>query len=173
MDPVALITTDHREVEQLFARARAGATTDTDAVATIVRELSMHAAAEEQVVYPALRRTGDDGDRLADQAIAEHQRAKELLVRLDRDAGDRAALDELVQAITQHVQEEERDLLPRLRAELDDDAYGALGDAFDKAKRMAPTHPHPHAPNTPPGNVVAGAAAAVVDRARDAISGDR
>jgi hypothetical protein len=38
---------------------------------------------------------------------------------------------------------------------------------------MAPTHPHPHAPSTPPGNVVAGAAASIVDKARDALRGNK
>ncbi len=40
-----------------------------------------------------------------------------------------------------------------------------------KAKGLAPTHPHPHAPNTPPGNIVGGAAAAV-DKVRDAVRRD-
>jgi hypothetical protein len=32
---------------------------------------------------------------------------------------------------------------------------------------LAPTHPHPNAPDTPPGNVVGGAAAGMLDKARD------
>jgi hypothetical protein len=32
---------------------------------------------------------------------------------------------------------------------------------------MAPTHPHPRAPDTPPGNLVAGAAAGAIDKAED------
>jgi len=34
---------------------------------------------------------------------------------------------------------------------------------------MAPTHPHPNAPDTPPGNMVLGAVAALADRFRDAM----
>jgi hypothetical protein len=40
------------------------------------------------------------------------------------------------------------------------------------AKKFAPTRPHPQAPNTPPGNVIAGAAAAVTDKARDMLKRD-
>jgi len=39
---------------------------------------------------------------------------------------------------------------------------------MEKAKAFAPTRPHPRAPDEPPGNVVAGAAA-VVDRGRDLV----
>jgi hypothetical protein len=34
---------------------------------------------------------------------------------------------------------------------------------------MAPTHPHPNAPDTPPGNMVLGPVAALADRFRDAM----
>jgi hypothetical protein len=40
-----------------------------------------------------------------------------------------------------------------------------LAQALEAAKRFAPTRPHPRAPDTPPGNIVAGAAAGVVDKA--------
>ena len=43
-----------------------------------------------------------------------------------------------------------------------------LGKRYVKAKEAAPTHPHPHAPDSPPGNVVLGPVAALVDRVRDA-----
>jgi hypothetical protein len=36
-----------------------------------------------------------------------------------------------------------------------------------KAKKMAPTKPHPRAPDQPPGNLVAGAAAAMFDKGLD------
>jgi hypothetical protein len=38
------------------------------------------------------------------------------------------------------------------------------------AKSTAPTRPHPHAPAAPPGNLLAGPVAAVVDRVRDVVS---
>jgi hypothetical protein len=35
-------------------------------------------------------------------------------------------------------------------------------------KKTAPTHPHPRSPDEPPGNIIAGAGAALMDRALDA-----
>ena len=43
----------------------------------------------------------------------------------------------------------------------------AIGDVMNEAKRAAPTHPHPMAPDTPPGNVVAGALAKILDSGKD------
>ena len=44
-----------------------------------------------------------------------------------------------------------------------------MAKKMELARKAAPTHPHPHAPNTPPGNIAAGAVAAVVDKIRDAL----
>lgn len=39
------------------------------------------------------------------------------------------------------------------------------------AKKMAPTRPHPSAPDTPPGNKLLGPGVGLVDRARDLLTG--
>jgi hypothetical protein len=46
---------------------------------------------------------------------------------------------------------------------------GEWGEELKAAKKAAPTRPHPHAPNRPPVNVLVGAAAGAVDRARDTV----
>jgi len=38
---------------------------------------------------------------------------------------------------------------------------------MEEAKSVVATHPHPNSPDEPPGNVIAGLAASVIDRARD------
>jgi hypothetical protein len=38
-----------------------------------------------------------------------------------------------------------------------------------KAKKLAPTRPHPRAPDSPPGNLVAAPLAAMMDRGRDLV----
>jgi hypothetical protein len=40
-----------------------------------------------------------------------------------------------------------------------------------RAKAMAPTRPHPAAPNTPPANKLLAPGAGLVDRARDFVTG--
>jgi hemerythrin superfamily protein len=178
-DAIAVIKADHAAVNQLFKRYRsAGKTaykTKRSIADRVVRELSIHAAVEEQVLYPAVRRSVPKGERLVEEALSEHQQLKETLVVLDKLSADderfdrtmRAAIDET----RHHVREEESSdgMLGRLRASLDRDELVAMAKALKLAKKAAPTRPHPHAPSTPPGNIVVGTAAALVDKARDAV----
>ena len=174
VNAVHLLQQDHREVEQLFSQIEAaGGAGPDEAVNEVVRELSVHAVIEEQVLYPAIREKVTGGDELADHAIEEHQEVKELLAQIERSDGDaterRSLLARLTREVRSHVEEEEGDVLPKLQAAVGPDELRQLGEAMAQAKKMAPTRPHPHAPNTPPGNVVAGPAAALVDKARDAL----
>lgn len=177
-DAIELLISDHREVEQLFEMMKAARVTgnvdEQRYVAEhVVEDLSVHAVIEEEILYPAMRDALPDGDQLVDEALEEHQEAKELLTRIDgkdpQSEDARAAFDQLVASITHHVDEEEGELLPRLRGALGQERLQQMGQKLEMARKAAPTHPHPHAPNTPPGNVAAGAFATVVDKIRDAL----
>jgi hypothetical protein len=80
-----------------------------------------------------------------------------------------AALAELSTAVINHADAEERGIFPLLRAAGPPDALFELAARYQKAKHNAPTHPHPHAPDTPPANKILGPVAALFDRARDAV----
>ncbi|BDG02794.1 hemerythrin domain-containing protein [Anaeromyxobacter oryzae] len=176
MDPIQLIQKDHREVETLFKAferaARDGRRREqARIVRDLVRELSVHAAVEEELVYPALRAAGVEDDVLG--ALEEHHAAKLTLSELEAlgPGAERfeAKVRVLATEVRHHVAEEERELLPRLRRAIDAAKLRELGDALVEAKRAAPTRPHPAAPDTPPANVVANALAALLDRARDTL----
>src|SRR5512141_71679 len=85
-EAVALLKADHRAIEQLFRRfERSHGPADRKRLADrIVRELSIHAAIEEELFYPALRRlsNGDPGDVL--RALEEHHLAKLALSEIER-----------------------------------------------------------------------------------------
>jgi hemerythrin superfamily protein len=172
-DAIELILADHRGVEQLFHQLNAATTPQTrlEIGDRIICELSIHAAAEEQILYPAARRILGEGE-LVDHAIDEHDELKRVLADLDGAAPDddrfTAGFREAERLVTDHVAEEERDLLPRLKNEGDPHQLQKLGQALELAKKAAPTHPHPHAPSTPPGNLVLGPLMGIVDKVRDA-----
>jgi hypothetical protein len=46
-----------------------------------------------------------------------------------------------------------------------------LGEKFEKSKKLAPTRPHPSAPDRPPANKILGPGVGLIDRMRDALSG--
>jgi len=78
-----------------------------------------------------------------------------------------AKVQVLMESVRHHVEEEEEELFPKARRLLGDDLLLELGDRIEKAKKIAPTRPHPRAPDEPPGNLVAGTVAAVMDRGKD------
>jgi hemerythrin superfamily protein len=172
MDAIQLIQRDHRELERLFEafeRAGGNARRQGALARNIVRALSIHAAIEEQLVYPPLRERGAD-DRVLD-ALEEHHAAKLTLREIDGlpPGHERyaAKVRVLAEGVRRHVAEEERELLPRLKRALDPEQLRSLGDALAEAKQAAPTHPHPAAPDTPPGIFLASPLAALYDRVLD------
>jgi hemerythrin superfamily protein len=175
-DAIALIKKDHRTVDDLFKRYRAlgdrAFKSKQDLVERMTRELSTHAAVEEQILYPRLRKSIQRGEKRTDHALDEHQEVKEILARLERmDPSDNQydpLVEQLTKSVKAHVAEEEKELLPELKTELDREELLRMADLIKAARRNAPTRPHPKAPNTPPANVIAGAVAGVLDRARDA-----
>jgi iron-sulfur cluster repair protein YtfE (RIC family) len=184
-DGITLLRDDHRAVVELFQRIEdipSGAPADSEEMKVrralfeqVSEELSRHAMAEEELLYPLVRSKVAHGNELADHALEEHQQVKETLARLERMSLDNLEFEgefrTLMATIRDHVNDEEAELFPMLQRELDQEALDALGVQLAAAKALAPTRPHPNAPNRPPFNVLAGAGAALVDRARDAITG--
>ncbi|MDP8978728.1 MAG: hemerythrin domain-containing protein [Actinomycetota bacterium] len=173
MDALTLLIQDHGRTDALFDRFEQ--TDDPDGKQRLVREftyeLSVHAAIEEQWLYPLTAQTLEDGRSLAGHSVDEHQRVKDLLAWLDgaepADLGYEERVGELITEVRHHVEEEETQLFPKLREAVPAQQLETLGAAMAMAKVLAPTRPHPHAPNTPPVNVLAGPVAAVVDALRD------
>lgn len=177
MDAIQLLKRDHRAVEQLFKQferaGKAGKTADMKRVVQkAVKELSIHAAIEEQIVYPALRHAEEALEDEVLEALEEHHLVKLTLLELDgmspEDERYRAKMTVLIESVRHHVEEEEEELLPRLRKAFAPRDLTELGSLLEQAKKAAPTRPHPGAPDTPPGNLLAGALSALLDRGRDA-----
>ena len=77
----------------------------------------------------------------------------------------------LIESVRHHVEEEETEFFPEVRQALGRKVLGEIGELLETAKATAPKRPHPKAPDEPPGNVVSGLVAGVVDRARAAGKG--
>jgi hemerythrin superfamily protein len=173
-DAIALLKSDHREVEQLFKRFEKAGDGAHQAkgrlVASMIQALSVHAEIEELVFYPAVRAEMPKAEPDVLEALEEHHLVKVVLRELESmdPAAERfdAKVTVMMEAVRHHVKEEEGDLFPKVRNRIDRRELVALGEQLRSAKRIVPTRPHPAAPDTPPGNVVAGAAVAVMDRAR-------
>ena len=178
MDAIQLVKQDHRAVEQLFKQFEKAEQAEKTAemkrvVQKVVKELSVHAAMEEQILYPALRRAEESLEHDVLEALEEHHLVKLTLLELDKmspeDERYCAKMAVLIENVRHHVEEEEEELLPQLRKAFQPKALKELGTLMEKAKRAAPTRPHPASPDTPPGNLIVGTLSSILDRGRDAL----
>ena len=178
-DGIQVLKDEHRRMIELFQQIEETPVTNGDRRKAVFEQvstaLSVHAIAEEQLLYPLARRSLPNGEQLVEHALDEHQEVKETLARLEKMSGDNldfeSEIKTLVASVREHIQEEEGELFPLLQQHIDQDALDSLGMQLQAAEAMAPTRPHPNAPNTPPGNVLAGAGAMIVDKARDIVQG--
>lgn len=161
-DILDLLAADHHRIGSVLAEGGS----DID----VIRELSMHLYAEEEVLHPLLRRTVANGDDLADDLLdGDHQ----ILVLL------REAEEKGVSPLT----EELRDLLGRhrdafataaeqARAQVAPDELARLADVLLATLAEAPTHPHPGlAAERGSLKPLLDAAASTVDHLRDRLHG--
>ncbi len=176
MNAIDLLKQDHRKVEGLFTQFEQAATPQQkrEIVNEIVRDLSVHAAIEEEVFYPAVKEAlAQRGEQLVGESLHEHGEMKRLLADLDTAAPDAPEFDQMVlklkQDVEHHVGEEEGEVMPELSRQVDMDILADLGGELEEAKGRAPTRPHPHAPDQPPGIKLAGPVAAIMDRIRDTV----
>jgi hemerythrin superfamily protein len=185
MDAIALLQRDHQEVERLFKQyeklTERAQKSKQKIVEKIIRELAIHSAIEEMLFYPAVRtaalkatvRTLKEAGDTVLESLEEHHVVKWTLSELEKmnpeDERFDAKVQVLMESVRHHVEEEQEELFPKARRLLGQDLLRELGERMEKAKKIAPTRPHPHAPDQPPGNIVAGTMAAVMDRAKDMV----
>ncbi len=129
-DAIALLKADHRAVEKLFAAFEKAKDDERkkQLADQICMELRVHAQLEEELVYPVSREFLKEED-LVDEAVVEHQAAKDLIEQIegmqpDEDLFD-AKVSVLKEQIEHHVEEEEKEYFPQIqKTEMDLKAIG-------------------------------------------------
>jgi hemerythrin-like domain-containing protein len=178
MNAISLLERDHRTVEGIFdqlenLKGDGSSREKKDLCEKLVRELSIHSAIEEMIFYPEVKRSIPDAKELVLESLEEHNVIKwELDAIQSLKVGDAhldAKIKVLRDAVMRHVEEEENDLFPMVREEMAASKLIEIGKRLAQVKKIAPTRPHPRAPNQPPANVVIGMGSSVVDRAMDAL----
>ena len=141
-DVVDLILADHRLFEDLLRQLR-DASADRDAVRRAFSALHVaHAVAEEEEVYPTLRRKDAISEHEAEHGEEEHAEGHEALLavlELEKCEGEEFddAVEELAGAVNHHLTEEELTILNPAREEIDEDVRLRLGEAFCRLRNEA------------------------------------
>ncbi|GGW84782.1 hemerythrin domain-containing protein [Streptomyces caelestis] len=134
-DVVELILRDHRRMEDLFREMRSVEADRSGALREFADLLIAHALAEEAKVYPALKRYKNIDDEEVEHGEHEHDEGNKALLDLlqveevGSDEWDEK-LEELVEAVTHHADEEERTILNGARENVAMERREELGQAF-------------------------------------------
>jgi hemerythrin superfamily protein len=133
-----MIRQDHKKVEGLFKKFEQtkGAQAKRRLAENAMAELEVHAALEEEIFYPAVKREVDDGS-MVQEAIEEHQTVKQLISELkgmeEADEDFESQFSQLVENVQHHVEEEENEMLPKVeQSELD---LNSLGQQMSQRKQ--------------------------------------
>ncbi len=175
-DVIDVLTADHREVESLADQIIATIEPEErrDLADQLIAELVRHSVAEEMYVYPAMRDHLPDGDQAVEHDIQEHKELETLMKQLEGADAESAEFDDSVanlrQVLLDHIQDEEIEQFPRLRAHIPPATLVDLKDKVELAKKVAPTRPHPSAPNAELFHKLVGPGVGLVDRLRDRLT---
>jgi hemerythrin-like domain-containing protein len=138
-DVVDLIMQDHREVERLFDELKDNPEKRPNLLPVLTTLLTAHSRAEEAEVYPVAASEAGEKDEVS-HSQQEHIEADQLLAKLaDTDPASAefdTALQNLIDAVSHHVEEEETKVLPGMRSNLSDERRTELGEAFVASRKQ-------------------------------------
>ena len=130
MDAIELLKTQHQEVKGLFKRIeKAEEDEKQDLFEQLADALAVHAAIEEKHFYPATKNARTE--ELLQEAVEEHLSAKRLIADLmemsPEDPQFDAKVAVLEEQIEHHVEEEEKELFPKVRKMIGKEELEDLG----------------------------------------------
>jgi hemerythrin superfamily protein len=176
-DVVDELTADHREVTALLDELLR--TTDPkirrDMADTAITEVVRHSVAEEMYVYPVMKDEVPDGEKEVEHDVEEHKDLERTMKELEGcDADDPRFLtlvQEMRDKLHHHATDEEQNQFPQLRATLPREKLVQMREQVERAKKLAPTRPHPGAPNSELFHKLVGPGVGLMDRVRDRLTG--
>lgn len=141
---IQLLKADHREVEDMFSQFEKtnGMATKAKLAEQICLALKVHTQIEEEIFYPAARDVLSDEDMI-DEAVVEHAAAKDLIAEIEAMEPSEDLFDAKVKVLSEqiehHVEEEEKEMFPKLqKTDMDMRALG-LRMAERKKELMSST----------------------------------
>jgi hemerythrin-like domain-containing protein len=148
-DAIVLLKQDHAEVKRRFREFRGTAAGDGDARERLAREmielLTVHTYLENNFMYPEVRRALPEIDDDVLEAYEEHHVADVLCGELwtlpvsDEHFGAKAQV--LMETVERHIDEEEAEWFPKVRAGLGRKELQRIGQTMLEYRDKAPRKP--------------------------------
>ena len=144
MNPIELLTEDHRAVKKLLAKGEELGTSKPakrrEIFETIKREMTVHEQIEEEIFYKELRGHAKAKDIVL-EGIEEHNVVDTIMNDLEITEPDDeywpAKFKVMKENIEHHIGEEEETMFPIARKVFDADELEELGTRMEKMKRQA------------------------------------
>jgi hemerythrin superfamily protein len=148
-DAIVLLKADHKQVRRLFrALKTAGETTAKKKgkiVSQIIELLTVHTYIENEVMYPEVLALLPELRDDVLESYEEHHVADVLCLELSAMAADEERYDAktavLIENVTHHIEEEEQEWFPKVRAGLSRHQLQELGARLELARKKAPRKP--------------------------------
>lgn len=144
MNVLKVLKKDHATVRNLFNQFdRTGKSAFEKKLALFERirfELTVHARAEEEIFYPALKAINGRGRTLVIVALREHREMDELLTRISRLKPESASFAEkmeaLMETVDRHVEEKEREIFQFAQENCPEGQLEQLGSEIEERKKF-------------------------------------
>jgi len=148
-DAIVLLKEDHTDMRGLFREFQAtganAATRQGQIVEKILEALIVHTYIENECFYPRVRDLLPDLGEDVLESYEEHHVADVLCMELaGMPAGAErfdAKVSVLIENVTHHIEEEEQDWFPKVRAGLGRRQLQELGAKLERARKKAPRSP--------------------------------
>jgi hemerythrin-like domain-containing protein len=148
-DAIVLLKADHREIRRVFREFQAAgdrAVRKKGRLAErMIELLTVHTYVENEVMYPEVRRLLPDLDDDVLESYEEHHVADVLSMELAAMRADDEHFDAkatvLIENVTHHIEEEEQDWFPKVRAGLGRKQLQEIGARLEEARQKAPRKP--------------------------------
>jgi hemerythrin superfamily protein len=148
-DAIVVLKADHKEIRRLFREFQAAGDnavkTKGKLAGKIIELLTVHTYIENEVMYPEVRALLPDLEDDVLESYEEHHVADILCTELAGMApGDErfdAKTTVLIENVTHHIQEEEDEWFPQVRAGLSRKQLQDIGVRLEEARAKAPRSP--------------------------------
>jgi hemerythrin superfamily protein len=142
-DLAELIVAEHHVIDELLQALETEREDRFQLAHRFIDALAAHAAAELQILYPALRDIVPGGRDMANQGQIDHEAMRSRLITLETSyPGETAfeeALGELAAEVRKHVPVEENEYLPALRDVIGEDKMREMGTIYAQVRENTPS----------------------------------
>lgn len=131
-----IIRMDHTKTKTLFGEIEHSSDPEKiqEYFGQLYKDLTAHAEAEEQVVYPAVREFYGETQELYDEQAQMKQMLQEIKSMSPSSSEFKDKVQQLKSAVLEHVREEENDMFPKIRDNFSNEQEEQMATQFKSAK---------------------------------------